>query len=183
VSNFKKGGQLTEGNGSSPYKPNSLGPYKKGGQWLTKALFLETSYGETEYHLYTLKDQDDQDRGLKSLYLLYMAEEDLTEYDFAQKHLGGWEHWQELAQAPWFKRYLNRWRRELELKIKATALKGIINISNAGGKESLSALKFLVEKGWIERPEGKRGRPTKEEIKHELTNKELEEHLERINLQ
>lgn len=133
--------------------------------------------------VYTLKDQDDAERGLKSLYRLYLATEDLTEWEFATTHLGGWEHWELLCKAGWFKPYLSRWRKELELKIKSRALKALMDEALAGGKTGFSANKFLVEKGWVERVDGKRGRPTKEEVKQELNQKDLNEALERMTVQ
>ena len=156
--------------------------FKSGNQWLTKGLFLETNYMAQDQVVYTLKDQDDDSRGLPSLYRLYMLEEDLTEWEFATKHLGGWEHWELISKSAWFKPYVSRWRKELELKIKARALKELVTMALAGGKQGFAANRFLVEKGWVERPEGKRGRPTKQEIQQELNQKELSEDFERMQI-
>lgn len=155
--------------------------FKPKGTWLTRGLFLETSYMDQSGVIYTLKDEDDLERNLPSLYKLYMACEDLTEYEFAVTHLGGWEHWQLIAESAFFKPYVTKWRKELEIKIKSRALKALMDEALAGGKTGFSANKFLIEKGWVERPSGKRGRPSKEEIKSDLNQRDLTEAFERMN--
>lgn len=156
--------------------------YRNGGRWITQGLFLEQSYTDTTYVIYTLQDED-HPRGYLSLYKLYMASNDPMEYTFANTHLGGWDHWEALSKAKWFQPYIQRWRKELELKIKAEALLLIREEAAAGGKNSFVANKFLLEKGWVESPEGKRGRPKKQEIIQEADLKELKSDFERINLQ
>lgn len=155
--------------------------FKPNGIWLTRGLFLETSYMDQSSVLFTLKDEDDSVRNLPSLYKLYMACEDLTEYDFATTHLGGWDHWQQIVTSAFFKPYITKWRKEMEIKIKSQALKALREEAASGGKSSFAANKFLVEKGWIERPEGKRGRPTKDEIKQDLNQRDLTEAFQRMN--
>ena len=63
------------------------------GRPLTQSLFLELGY--TEHSVYTLKEQDYAYKGKNypSLKRLYLKEEDVTEYEFATKHLLGWQHW------------------------------------------------------------------------------------------
>ncbi len=152
------------------------------GLHLTQKLFLELSYHDTEGVIYTLKDQDH--RGYPSLYRLYMEMEDLTEYEFANAHLDGWKHWEQITSAPWFRPYIVRWRKELELKIKARALRAIMAEAAADTKYSFAANRYLVDKGWVERPEGKRGRPSsKEIIDFTLKQEDIDKDLERITVQ
>lgn len=148
---------------------------------LLTSIFFEESYDDTSMVLYSLKDQDH--RGYQSLYRLYIEMEDLTEWEFANTYLEGWDHWQRLCKCSWFKPLITRWRKELELKLKARALRAIQAEAAGDGKNSYMANKFLVEKGWIERPEGKRGRPTKEEIQDVFTSRDIKEDLERVSLQ
>lgn len=152
------------------------------GLYLLGKLFLEQAYHDTERVLYTLKDEDH--RGYPSLYRLYMEMEDLTEYEFANKHLDGWKHWEMLSSALWFRPFIVRWRKELELKLKARALREIMEEAASGGKHAFQANKYLIEKGWVEKPEGKRGRPSKNEILQEaLSPSDVSEDLERITIQ
>lgn len=105
----------------------------------------------------------------KSLYLLYMEADDVLEYDFAIKNLDGWDHWMRLCECTWFKPHIEKWRKELEIRTRARALKEIVRDSKSGSKSSASSSKFIVEKGWRDK-EGSangRGRPTKDDIKNE----------------
>jgi hypothetical protein len=115
--------------------------------------------------LYTLKDDDHSFGGLSflSFYKLYMQTEDPTEYLFAKTYLDGWQHWELLCRAPWFKPYLVRFRTELDLGIRAAALQRIKGESKSNSKNAFTANRFLLEKGWISK-ESTRGRPSNDEI-------------------
>lgn len=131
----------------------------------TKSLFYETTLADKSTVVYSLKDEDH--KGFPSLYKLYMAEMDPTEYRFANKHLQDWQHWCILCELSWFKPYVERWRQELDLKIRAEALSRILNEANSDRRESLSANKYLLEKGWVTTSKDKVGRPSKEKIRSE----------------
>jgi len=146
-------------------------------------MFYELCGSDKTYVLYTLKDWDHE--GYPSLYRLYMEENDPTEYRFATKYLDGWEHWETLSSQAYFQPYVERWRKELELRFKSQALARIMSESKTSGRESFAANKYLLEKGWEPKATAKRGRPSKEEIKQaahdELSiSKRLDEDLERI---
>jgi hypothetical protein len=79
-----------------------------------------------------------------------MEEGDLTEYIFANKYLEDWNHWQRLCNCNWFKKdYLPRWRKELELKVKAEALNNIRFESRSNSKNAFAANKYLFERGVV----------------------------------
>lgn len=141
------------------------------GVFYTKGLFFETTLADKSTCLYTLKDEDHC--GLPSLYRLYMESNDPTEWKFATTHLGGWSHWESLLGCKWFEPYIERWRRELELRMKSIALSRIMAESKTSSRESFNANKYLLEKGWVPKDQAKRGRPSKEEI-----NKAAKEHVE-----
>lgn len=150
-----------------------------------KGLFFEQTLADKSSVVYTLKDWDHE--GFPSLYRLYMEMEDLTEYEFANKHLDGWEHWEMLCQCEWFKPYVERWRKELTLKVQARALKALRAEAQSSSKNSFMANKFLVDKGWVDKAEKShgRGRPSKDEVKKAadaiaLTEKRLEEDMQRL---
>jgi hypothetical protein len=94
-----------------------------------------------------------------------MACDDPTEYTFATSYLDGWEHWETLCGCTWFKPYVARWRRELEIRTKARALQQIRATADTPGKEQFQANKFLLNGGWVEKKTNGRGRPSKDEIK------------------
>lgn len=160
---------------------NSRGAYR------TSDLFYEMNTSEYPSY-YTIKTNDHTVDGVTypSLKRLYLEEEDITEFDFANKYFDGFEHWERFANSPRTKPYVDQWRKELVLKIKARCLKGIIH--DAVKDNKYEANKFLITNGWVDKDtEGKkvRGRPSKEEIKQELyrqaeVEKELEEDLNRI---
>lgn len=148
-----------------------------------KGLFYEESRDKFSV-VYTLKDHDHQ--GYRSLYLLYMECGDLTEYKFAMSHLDGWEHWEMLTSCNWFSPFVERWRRELELRIRSTALGAILSVAaDTANPTSYHANKYLLDGQW--KPAKLRGRPSKEEIKSELhrqvaSAKELDEDAIRVGL-
>lgn len=104
-----------------------------------------------------------------------METADPSEYTFALRYLDGWNHWEKLSKTRWFRPYVLKWRQELDLKIKAEALRRIISESKSNSKSSFQANKFLVEKGWGEFITGdkKRGRPSNLELESAL-KKELD---------
>jgi hypothetical protein len=142
---------------------------------LLKGLFFEMTLADKTGVRYTLKDEDHL--GYPSLGRLYIEMEDPTEYNFAIAYLESWAHWEQLTACNWFKPFLERWRRELEVRLKSKALAEIKAEARSGGRNSFAANKYLLERGW-EPKEGqsaKRGRPSKEEIK-----KAAEEHIQSI---
>jgi hypothetical protein len=116
-----------------------------------------------------------------------METDDPTEYLFATQYLDGWDHWETLCECTWFKPYVARWRRELEIKHRALALRNIkASASNPDSKDFHQANKFLVSSGWQEPSQTKRGRPSKTEISkaaREMADerKSIDEDFERIS--
>lgn len=127
------------------------------------ALFYEKS-PDKETVLYTLKDNDYE--GFPSLYKLYIEEEDILEYSFANKYFSGWEHWIQLCNCSWFKPIIERWRKEIELKIRTQALIRLRKEAESDSRNAFSANRYLLEKGWEDK-KSPRGRPSKEQIKTE----------------
>lgn len=154
------------------------------GAFLLGALFYEQTLPDKSQVVYTLKDRDHL--GYPSLYRLYMEADDPTEYNFAITHLDGWAHWERLIECTWFQPFVERWRRELEVRFRARSLMNIRSVANSEGKEAYQANKFLVSGGWKEGgPKRRAGQPSKEEIKSEATrlaqiSQTLDDDLERI---
>lgn len=125
-----------------------------------QGLFYEQTRQDKSTVVYTLKDEDHM--GYPSLYRLYMAECDPTEYNFATKHLDGWDHWEMLNACAWFQPYIARWRKELALKIKAENIQRIMDEAESGSKNAFMAQKFLATQGYLETEKQAKGRPSKE---------------------
>lgn len=148
--------------------------FRRNGRLVTLGLFLENYTPDTDSVMYSLSREDKTtvlcDRvtkgNLPSLYKLYMAMEDLTEYEFAITYFESWDHWQTIAKSVWMKEHLSKWRSELEIKLKSMAVKEMIKEATLGGRNAFQALRWIIDKGWIEKAQGPgRGRPSKDEIR------------------
>lgn len=172
---------MVDSNSSSP------NPFRAGVNFLLQGLFFETVGADKSKVLYTLKDRDHE--GYPSLYLKYMECNDPTEWTFANAYLENWSHWERLCECTWFKPYVERWRKELSLRLKSKALARIISESKSSSKEAFGASKYLLEKGWEEKEaKAGRGRPSKDEVRKAAkeiatNNDRLLKDLERINPQ
>ena len=128
------------------------------GRYKTLSLFLEIAYDRDA--IFTLKDYDHEYNGKTyiSLKRLFLEASDPTEYTFATKYLAGWDHWQKICNNQVLAKHIEKWRFELELKLRSEAVR---IISGQSRKGSVTAAKWLAERGWDDRPAG---RPSKSEI-------------------
>lgn len=138
------------------------------GEFILSGLFIERDRDcyTQDYPQYSLKsfDREIDGRVYPSLKRLYLEMEDPTEYDFANKYLYNYDHWKQLCGEKWFVDHLYKWRDELEMRLKAKALQTINQIAQSGGKESLTAAKFLYKEVWADREKITPGRPSKQRI-------------------
>lgn len=143
------------------------------GRWLTEALFLELARDKEKFApMFTLQPDKHTDE-MPCIYLLYMECSDPTEYEFANKYLGGWKHWQRLQKCFPLKPFIKEWRAELEVKLRS---EGIAAQRKLAAKGNVNAAKWLAEKGWDKR---KAGTPSKAEIEGERkVAAAMEEHLD-----
>jgi hypothetical protein len=140
-----------------------------------KGLFYEETGADKSTVVYTLKDQDHM--GFPSLYRLYMETDDPTEWKFANQHLDGWEHWEMLCRCSWFIPYVQRWRKELQLRIASHALARIMAESKTNSRDSFTANRYLLERGWMPKEANKGGRPSKDSIRaaaHQIASEGLQ---------
>lgn len=135
--------------------------FDSGGRYLTQSLFLEISYSDSA--IYTLKEFDHEYKGnlFPSLRRLYVEFGDPTEYEFANKYLAGWNHWKRICENKVLRRYIDEWREELELKIRAAGVRQIVSQAEGG---TFQAAKWLADRGWDTRGAG---RPSKAEVERE----------------
>ena len=147
-------------------------------QLKTSSLFYETKYDSVE-SLYSLSDKDKvvNGRTIPSLYKLYTNMADVTEYTFANTYMESYQHWDLLCGEEFFKPYIQRWRKELELKLKSEALVEIIRqTKDEDPRKRMEASKYLYEKVFVGDKQTK-GRPSKAQIKEEAHRQAKEAHL------
>lgn len=157
----------------------------------TKGLFYETTLPDERPEFgtsWTLKEKDliVGDKTYRSMKRIYLDMEDVTEYDFAMATLGSYKHWERLVESPIIRKHIDQWRKELNLKLKARAMKAIINAATVDEKSSFQAMKYLADNEYLDK-KAKRGRPSKEEVSAELRreveiNKTFKDDAERIGL-
>jgi len=131
------------------------------GKFLTQSLFLEIGY--SDFAIYTLKDGDHEHNGkyYYSLKRLYLETEDPTEYEFANKYLCNWRHWQRLCENKVLRKYIDEWREELEVRLRSKGVRAAMLEANSG---NFQAAKWVADRGWSTRGAG---RPSKAEIERE----------------
>ena len=157
------------------------------GRWRIRSLFYEDRLEGYE-PLYTLNSEDREVNGVtyQSLRRIYLEEEHIVgcEYDFANKYLGGWKHWELICKSSYYKSVILEWKEELEIKQKAQHIRKMIMQSYSEGTASFNATKYLLDKGYIEK-DGK-GRPKKEDVEKQAkimakAEAELADDLARLN--
>lgn len=133
---------------------------------LTQGLFLETSYGNTDNVIYTLKPRDHMYKGkmLPSIKRLYLEMEDPTEYFFAYEYFLDWDHWQRIKKNKLIAAHMKGWQEELEVRSRALGVKAMFDLALDGEKPNYQASQFLAKGGWVDRPAG---RPSKEAVQRE----------------
>ena len=113
------------------------------GRPLTQSLFLELGYN-LKYAIFTLGDKDRKFKGKDYISLKdrFLEAEDITEYTFANKWLLNWDHWKRLNANKLLTPHFEKWRYELELSIRSSAIQSII--TESGGEKGFQAAKWLA---------------------------------------
>lgn len=168
----------------------------KMGRYRTLSLFWEYAFMNNNREeenvidpLFTIKDQDivRDDILYPSLKKIYMSYDHVPgyEYEFAMDVFNSWNHWDKLASTSTsdLKNMIKGWREELEIKLKAQAIKSLISTSRMDDAKGFNAAKYLADKGYAPQ----RGRPSKEEVEKEKriqagVSKDLEEDMKRLGL-
>lgn len=165
------------------------------GRYRTQSLFWEFAFLNQDREnpldpIFTLKDYDLVKEGIiyPSLKLIYMSYDHIPgfEYDFAMDVFNSWDHWCKLASDNAnknIKEAVASWREELDIRIKAQAIKAMIQSSRIDDSKGFNAAKYLADKGYSP----VRGRPSKEELERHKkveagVNRELEADMERLGL-
>ena len=151
-------------------------------RWLTGAIFVDaprtinTVMDVYKYGQYTYEDEHKYINGkfYPSLKKLYLETGDPTEYKFYTKWLGGKEHWEKCLESLNFKQMVDKWREELEIKIRSEAVVGIGEMAKKG---QYAACLFFAKGGWKVSPQTHTGgAPTKRERERaDRINKAIEQ--------
>lgn len=143
-----------------------------GGIPYTQALFLELGY-DVDTAVYTLKDWDYEYDGhtYPSIKRLYLELEDVTEYAFANTYFLSWNHWLRMCENKAIRKHIDTWRAELELKLRASALRAIVDMS--ADDKGFQAAKYIAEAQWRKNSVGRPKKDTSEQ------DAKLEEHLDK----
>lgn len=118
--------------------------------------------------IFTLKTADYTTNGVTYFCLreIYFSYDHIPnfEYEFAMDVFGSWDHWVKLTKSA-LRHEFQLWRDELEVKIKAQAIKSMMYASRDGDAKGVAAAKYLADKGYTQ--ERKAGRPSREEVERE----------------
>lgn len=138
------------------------------GSLLFKPLFLEFSRDEERDRvLYTIKDEDVSPQ-IKSLKKLYLEQEDLSEYTFASLYFNDYNHWERLTKFYWFAPVVDKWRRELEVKIRSEALRKLVEIAKGNSPQAAAVNRYLAEGKWKDKPKKDKVYPKSKKEKDSL---------------
>lgn len=154
---------------------SKINPKKdKLGRWRTKSLFKEWDKGKYKSY-WTIEE-------LRAIYLTYDHIPGY-EYEFAEKEIGDWRHWEFIAERSWLKKFIKEWREALDIKLRALAIQSLVKQAQSTGPGSSQAAKWLAEKNYT----SKRGRPSKEELAAEVkaqtnTYKDMAEDARRMRI-
>lgn len=157
------------------------------GKRLTRSLIEEGAYSE-KYNILTLDKRDQHEKGLKSLYKLYMtyAVDDPTEYQFAVEVFGDMAFWQNLRSTYPVRDIIESWEYEAEIARKSKML-NYIKEATQDPKTSFQAAKYLLENGNKNRPSFEKmdsrkvRKHDKEQIAGILEKKEFADDLDRLS--
>ena len=152
------------------------------------SLFWETRYANDVLKpIFTLKDEDIVRDGVHYLSLkkIYLSYDHIPkyEYEFALDVFGSWEHWVMLSTEAQVAPHIQQWQEELEVRLKAEAIRNLLKTSRGDSNSAGQANKYIADRGW----EVKAGRPSKEEKQRQLkvdnkVRETLNEDMERLGI-
>lgn len=133
------------------------------------SLLIEEGYRPSA--IYTLRETDFEykDKKYLSLKKAYIECSDPTEYNFAIKYFESWEHWAKFSTLKNVAEKLQNWREELEIKLRADAMRSVIESAKGG---NFNASKWLADGNWKVDPNSDIAKRRKDRIK-EVRNEEV----------
>lgn len=165
------------------------------GRVRTNSLFWEYRHSEREdmLPLFTTKDKPHTVKSdfsselitypsLKQIYFTYDHIPNM-EYDFAMEVFGSWEVWERITKCV-IKDLIQDWRDEYEIKLKADAIRKMIQLSKQDSAAGATATRYLADKGYLDKKVGRISKADKErEIKIAAgLHDDLSSDMERLGL-
>jgi hypothetical protein len=162
---------------------------------ITNALIYELcNNGDYRFCVYTATDSDrtievdGEEVKLLSLKNIFLEMEDLTEYEFALHCFTSWGQWQRIQKSKIkymstpFCDVVEGWREELELKLRARALRQIADYATTD--KGYQAAKFMADRGWDLRKAGapSKAEQTKRAKQDKMLHDSVTEDLERMGM-
>lgn len=163
--------------------------YASNGKARTYTLLYEASHFPTEFTCLTMRNEDfiHNGQGFRSIRTLYLDRvvDDPTEYKFAMEVFGDWEYWLKFKNSVRIKPFYEKLQREAEVKLKSVAIEEVAKIAlSEEGRSKLSALKILLDRGWMESEsvaeKKDRLQRKKEEEVEKMVAAEVSEDMERL---
>jgi hypothetical protein len=123
---------------------------KKGQVPVIKDLFYEFARSKDSPHVcFTIKPDDlhdlEHNQIYPSLHRLFVEFGDPTEYLFACHYFLNYAHWCDVRAHALVAPYLDQWRDELTMKIKADAILSIVKASKGESKDAITAARWLLQ--------------------------------------
>lgn len=153
------------------------------GRFMTRSLFVETILKEQSEKgiipMYSLTGV----KGYIDVHKMYLDHMDPTGYIFALEAFESWEHFKYLSTISWFRKHLDNWNDEVEVKLRSDGIAALMKTATTEGSRGTTAAKYIADAGW----KTKRGRPSKDDIEKERKHQahikeELNDDAERMNL-
>ncbi len=151
------------------------------GRWKTRRIFYELNGFDIDEALFTTECEDREVKGkyLPSLRRLFLESNDITGYQVANEHLGGWTHWKALRKNC-LKLLIPDWEEELEIKLRSLGVRSAISSALNGG---FQAAKYLTEAQWKPNTGGRKSKADidREERIMEKVSREHADDIARMN--
>lgn len=113
-------------------------------------------------------------------YPLYLQVSDPTEYETAMVLLGDWDHYQLIRNHPKIKPIMDKWAKEMEVKMRSDAIRAMIR--HSGSPNGTAAAKWVAEGQFMKRVMSiKEDKQQEEAIREELAEK-VSADMERLGL-
>jgi hypothetical protein len=111
---------------------------------------------------------------------IYLETADPTEYETAMRLIGDWEHWLAIRNHPKIKPIIDKWAKEVEVRIRSKAIRQMAKHANA--VNGASAAKWMAEGTFMQRVlKNKQEKADEQEVVDEIS-KRVGEDMERLGL-
>lgn len=111
---------------------------------------------------------------------VYIDVADPTDYQAALCLIGDWDHWNLVAESPSFRACLERWRREVEIKLRSQAILEMVKQSRS--PKGTQAAKWLAEAGFVVRDKRNKKNKEDEEQASKEANSKIAQDAKRLGL-